>query len=185
MQRAYSLEKTLMVGKIEGRRRREQQKMSGWMAPLTQWTWVWAGSGRWWRTGKPGVLQSIGSQTVGYNLATKQQLMLPLICMFSPYKNPHFDLKMTCMTYWDTYIFLEQNVLGQSVWLSNIWNEDITDFLPWKWKSWLKAQHSENEDHGIRSHHFMGNRWGNSGNSVRLYFGGLQNHCRWWLQPWN
>ena len=38
------------------------------------------------------------------------------------------------------------------------------------------AQHSENEDHGIWSHHFMGNRWGNS---VRLYFGGLQNHCRW------
>ena len=30
----------------------------------------------------------------------------------------------------------------------------------------------------------MGNRWGNSGNSVRLYFLGLQNHCRWWLQPW-
>ena len=37
----------------------------------------------------------------------------------------------------------------------------------------------QNEDHGIRSHHFMGNRWGNSGNSVRLYFSGLQNHCRW------
>ena len=29
------------------------------------------------------------------------------------------------------------------------------------------------------SHHFMANRWGNSGNSVRLYFSGLQNHCRW------
>ena len=43
----------------------------------------------------------------------------------------------------------------------------------------FKAQHLENEDHGIRSHHFMGNRWGNSGNSVRLYFSGLQNHCRW------
>ena len=37
-------------------------------------------------------------------------------------------------------------------------------------KSWLKAQHSENGDHGIWSHHFMGNRWGNSGNSVRLCF---------------
>ena len=37
-------------------------------------------------------------------------------------------------------------------------------------KSWLKAQHSENEDHGIWSYHFIGNRWGNSGNSVRLYF---------------
>ena len=40
-----------------------------------------------------------------------------------------------------------------------------------------KTQHSENEDHGIWSHHFMGNRWGNSGNSVRFYFLGLQNHC--------
>ena len=34
----------------------------------------------------------------------------------------------------------------------------------------IKAQHSENEDHGIWFHHFVGNRWGNSGNSVRLYF---------------
>ena len=31
----------------------------------------------------------------------------------------------------------------------------------------------------------LANRWGNSGNSGRLYFSGLQNHCRWWLQPWN
>ena len=46
-------------------------------------------------------------------------------------------------------------------------------------KSWLKAQHSENKDLGIRSHHFMGNRWGNNRNSVRLYFSGLQNHYRW------
>ena len=49
-------------------------------------------------------------------------------------------------------------------------------------KSWLKAQHSENEDHGVWSLHFMVNRWGNS---VRLYFLGFQSHCRWWLQPWN
>ena len=39
-------------------------------------------------------------------------------------------------------------------------------------KSWLKAQHSENKDPGMRTHHFMANRWGNSGNSNRLYFGG-------------
>ena len=43
----------------------------------------------------------------------------------------------------------------------------------------LKLNIQKNEDHGIWSHHFMGNRWGNSGNSVRLYFWGLQNHCRW------
>ena len=46
-------------------------------------------------------------------------------------------------------------------------------------KIWFKIQHSENKDHGIQSHDSMGNRWGNSGNSVRLYFWGLQNHCRW------
>ena len=41
----------------------------------------------------------------------------------------------------------------------------------------------KNKDHGIWSHHFIANRWGNSGNSERLYFIGLQNHCRWGLQP--
>ena len=39
-----------------------------------------------------------------------------------------------------------------------------------------KAQHSENEDHGIQSHHFLANTWGKSGNSDRFYFLGLQNH---------
>ena len=37
-------------------------------------------------------------------------------------------------------------------------------------KSWFKAQHSKYKDHSIQSHHFMANRWGNSGNNVRLYF---------------
>ena len=57
-------------------------------------------------------------------------------------------------------------------------SEELKSFFmkvkEWSEKSWLKAQHSENQDHGIRSHHFMGNRWGNSGNSVRLNFLGLQ-----------
>ena len=46
-------------------------------------------------------------------------------------------------------------------------------------KAGLKLNIQKNKDHGIRSHHFMANRWGNSGNSDRLYFLGLQNHCRW------
>ena len=53
-----------------------------------------------------------------------------------------------------------------------------------EWKSWLKAQHSENEDRGIWSHHFMANRWGNSGNSVRLFLGSKIT-AEWWLQSWN
>ena len=47
----------------------------------------------------------------------------------------------------------------------------------------LKLNIQKTKIMGFWSHHFMANRWGNSGNSVRLYFWGLQNHCRWRLQP--
>ena len=43
----------------------------GWMASLTQWTWVWASSRSWWWTGKPGVLQSMGSQRAGHDWVTE------------------------------------------------------------------------------------------------------------------
>ena len=46
---------------------------NGWMASLTQWTWVWTTSGRWWRTRKPGMLQSMGSKRVRHDWATEQQ----------------------------------------------------------------------------------------------------------------
>ena len=52
-------------------------------------------------------------------------------------------------------------------------------------KAGLKLNIQKNEDHGIWSYHIMANRRGNNGNSDRLYFWGLQNHCRWWLQQWN
>ena len=43
----------------------------GWMASLTQWTRIWVDSGRWWRTGRPGVLQFMGLQRVGHSWATE------------------------------------------------------------------------------------------------------------------
>ena len=43
----------------------------GWMASPTQWTWVWVNYGSWWWTGRPGVLQSMGSQRVGHNWVTE------------------------------------------------------------------------------------------------------------------
>ena len=43
----------------------------GWMASPTQWTWVWVNSRSWWWTGRPGVLQSMGSQRVRHNWATE------------------------------------------------------------------------------------------------------------------
>ena len=50
--------------------------------------------------------------------------------------------------------------------------KELLDEREREWKRWLKTQHSENWHHGIWSHHFMANRWGNSGNSDRFYFAG-------------
>ena len=72
MWRADLLEKTLMLGKTEGKRRGGDRGWDGWMASLTLGTWVWPNSRRQWRTGKPGVLQFMGSQRVGHDLATEQ-----------------------------------------------------------------------------------------------------------------
>ena len=65
--------KTLMLGKIEGRRRRGQQRMR-WLDGITDsMDMILSNSGRWRWTGKPGVLQSIGLQRARHDSATKQQ----------------------------------------------------------------------------------------------------------------
>ena len=58
----------------------------GWMASPTPWTWVWASSGRWERTGKPGVLQSTGSQKVGHDWATEQHRVQKLTTLKVPHE---------------------------------------------------------------------------------------------------
>ena len=67
----------------------------GWIASLIQWTWVWANSGRWWRTGKPGVLQSTGLQIVRHDWVTEQQQQfyswLRSYCL-----QPHFTAVQSC-----------------------------------------------------------------------------------------
>ena len=56
MRRIDSLEKILRLEKTEGRREGDDRGWDGWMASLTRWTFVWASSQSWWRTGKPGML---------------------------------------------------------------------------------------------------------------------------------
>ena len=71
-------EKSWLIGKDsswerwKARREGNDRGWDGWMASLTLWTWVWANSRRQWRTGKPGMLQSMGSQRVEHDLATEQ-----------------------------------------------------------------------------------------------------------------
>ena len=79
MRRTDSLEKTLMLRKVEGGLKRkievegegDDREWDDWMASVTRWTWVWASSGSWWWTGKPGVLQSMGSQRVRHDWVTE------------------------------------------------------------------------------------------------------------------
>ena len=71
IRRVESLVKTLMLVKIEGRRRRDDRGWDSWKASLTQWTWIWASSRSWWWSGKPGVLQSMKSQRVGQDWGTE------------------------------------------------------------------------------------------------------------------
>ena len=49
----------------------DDRRWDGWMASLTQWTWVWVNSGSWWWIGRPGVLRFMGSQRVGHDWATE------------------------------------------------------------------------------------------------------------------
>ena len=71
IQRADSLEKTLILGRLKVGGEADNRGCNVWMASLTRWTWVWVGSRSWWWTGKPGMLQSMGSQRVRHNWATE------------------------------------------------------------------------------------------------------------------
>ena len=73
------------AGKIEGKRRRIWQRMR-WLDGITNsWTWVWESPGRWWRPGTPGMLQSMGSQGVGYDWAVEYEQLVEEIVFFPLY----------------------------------------------------------------------------------------------------
>ena len=66
----------------------------GWMASLTWWTWVWASSGSWWWTGKPGMLQSMGSQRVRHNWVTEQPVIFLIFeKLYTIFQNGYTNLQ--------------------------------------------------------------------------------------------
>ena len=70
-------EKSLLIGKdwcwegLGAGGEGDYRRWDGWMASPARWTWVWVNSGSWWWTGRPGVLQFMGSQRVGHDWATE------------------------------------------------------------------------------------------------------------------
>ena len=71
MRSADSFEKTVMLGKIRGRRRGDDRGWDGWMASPIRWKWVWVDSGSWWWTGRPCLLQFMWSQRVRHDWVTE------------------------------------------------------------------------------------------------------------------
>ena len=74
MRRTDSLEKPRCWGRLKSGGEGDDRRWDGRMASPTRWTWVWASSGSWWWTGKPCMLQSMGSQRVGHEWVTELSL---------------------------------------------------------------------------------------------------------------
>ena len=71
LQRADSLKRSWCWERLRAGEKGDDRGWDGWMASPTRWTWVWVNSRSWWWTGKPGVLLSMGSQSVRHNWATE------------------------------------------------------------------------------------------------------------------
>ena len=76
MRRVDSLENNLMLGGIGAGGKGDDRGWDGWVASLTRWTRFWVNSGIWLWTGRPGVLQFMGSQRVGHDWVTELNWML-------------------------------------------------------------------------------------------------------------
>ena len=87
-----------------------------WMASLAEWAWVWASSRRWWRTGKPGVLQSLGSQRVGHDWATERQNGTH-VCI--PYKRLKLKPNFLCDGLWRCGL---QEMTSSWGWIHHKWD---------------------------------------------------------------
>ena len=129
MRRVDSLEKTLMLGGIGGRRRRARQRMR-WLDGLTDsMDWVWVNSGSWWWTGKPGVLRFVGSQRVGHDWATDLNWW---------YFSLVFNEPLFCSPSWISYFYSHQQ--GGGFFSSITSPAFIVDFLCWPfWRVWGDA----------------------------------------------
>ena len=92
MWRVDSLEKTLMLGEIEGGGEGDDRGWDGWMASSTQWTWVWVNSRSWWWTGRPGLLRFIGSQSVEYKWVIELNWVTMLRIILYAYFHPIIHL---------------------------------------------------------------------------------------------
>ena len=90
--------------RLKSGRKGDDRRWDGWMVSLTQWTWIWASSGRWWRTGKPRVLQSKGSWRVRHDLMIEQQQFFPTLYFITGTSSGYSSsLYMVNVCWWCSY----------------------------------------------------------------------------------
>ena len=94
------------------------------MASLIQWTWVWASSGSWWWTGKPGVLQSMGSQRVGHDWATELNWLITHMSLVSGFF--FFNIKQINRWHLECYVMAACHMICC---MFTDWGQD-------SWKMW-------------------------------------------------
>ena len=111
MRRTDSLEKTLSWERLKVGGEGDNRGWDGWMASLTQWTWVWASCRSWWWTGRPSTLQSMGSHRVGHDWATELNWIV----------FPH-DLVLVI---WSSYFFKSSLNLLQHCFCFMFWSGDM------------------------------------------------------------
>ena len=92
--KSWVIWKTLMLGKIEGRKRSGHRGCNGWIPSPTQWKWVWVNSGSWWWTGKPSMLQSMGSQRVRHNWAAELNWNEGVVTSISVFLKSHRNVNL-------------------------------------------------------------------------------------------
>ena len=107
LKRPWSWERLRAGGKGDDR------EWDGWMASLTQWTWVWVDSGSWWWTGRPGMLRFMGSQRVGHDWMTELNWTDIVVYSVQNVCNYLIGTSQTLLIYctskdWDTGDFLKE-----------------------------------------------------------------------------
>ena len=170
MRRTDSLEKTLCWERLKAGGEGGERGWGERMASLTLWTWVWASSGSWWWTGRPPVLQSMGSQRVRHDGATEHQQMVSPEVM---YRGESWTIKKAeprgidafQLCCWRRLLRVpwtarrsNHSILKKTWgWSSNTWPPDVKGWLtaedPDAGKDWGQEEKGLTEDEMVGRHH--------------------------------
>ena len=96
-EKRWLIGKDFDAGRDWGQEKKGTRGWDGWMLSPTRWTWVWVNPGRWWWTGRPGVLQFMGSQRVGHDWVNELNCYLNGLVVFTTFFNLSLNLVISSL----------------------------------------------------------------------------------------